>query len=113
MDVDVLALPHFLVEWYRPAIADETLDQSVARLIRCAASISAAGSPVQLIATLAVPNDEIVLAIFGSAAEQAVAEVCRQAGFPAQRLTAAVDARFWASVSGLGSPSAPQTAPQT
>ena len=88
-------LPHFLVEWYRPRIAEEPLDQSVARLISCAASSSAAGSPVHLVATLAVPNDEIVLAVFDSAAERTVAEVCRQAGCPAQRLTAAVDARFW------------------
>jgi hypothetical protein len=95
MGIAVPALPHFLVEWYRPAIAEESLDQSVARLIRCAASMSAAGSPVHLVATLAVPNDEMVLAIFDSAAEQFVAEVCRQAGCPAQRVTAAVDARFW------------------
>jgi hypothetical protein len=88
-------LPHFLVEWYRPTIAEEPLDQSVARLIRCAASSSAAGSQVNLLATLAVPSDEIVLAVFDSASEHAVAEVCRQAGCPVQRLTAAVDARFW------------------
>jgi hypothetical protein len=89
------ALPHFLVEWYRPAIAEEPLDLSVARLVQCAASISATGSPVNLLATLAVPSDEIVFAVFDSASEQSVAEVCRQAGCPAQRLTAAVDARFW------------------
>lgn len=95
MGIAAPALPNFLVEWYRPAIAEEPLDESVARLIRCAASISAAGSPVHLLATLAVPKDEIVLAIFGSAVEQTVVEVCRQAGFPAQRLTADVYARFW------------------
>ena len=86
---------HFLVEWYRPTIAEKQFDLSVARLIRCAASISATGSLVHLLATLAVPGDEIVLAVFDSASEQSVAEVCRQAGCPAQRLTAAVDARFW------------------
>jgi hypothetical protein len=89
------ALEHFLVEWYRPAIADEPLDLSVARLIECAASVSASGSPVSLLATLAIPSDEIVLAVFDSASEQSVADVCREAGFPAQRVTAAVDARFW------------------
>jgi hypothetical protein len=88
-------LAHFLVEWYRPAIAEEPLDLSVARLIRCAASISAPGSPVNLLATLAVPSDEIVFAVFDSASEQSVAEVCRQAGCPAQRVTSAVDAQFW------------------
>jgi hypothetical protein len=90
--------PHYLVEWYRSAIADEPLDHSVARLIQCAASMSAAGAPVNLLATLAVPTDEIVLAVFDSASELSVVEVCRQAGCPAQRLTAAVDARFWPSV---------------
>jgi hypothetical protein len=89
------ALEHFLVEWYRPAIADEPLDLSVARLIECAASVSATGSPVNLLAMLAVPSDEIVLAVFASASEQSVVDVCREAGCPAQRLTAAVDARFW------------------
>ncbi len=89
------ALEQFLVEWYRAAIAEEPLDLSVARLIECAASVSAAGSPVNLLATLAVPSDEIVLAVFDSASEQSVADVCRKAGCPAQRLTAAVDARFW------------------
>ena len=89
------ALPHYLVEWYRPAIANEPLELSVTRLIECAALVSASGSPVTLRATLAVPTDEIVLAVFDSASEHSIAEVCRQAGCPAQRVTAAVDARFW------------------
>jgi hypothetical protein len=88
-------LMHFLVEWYRPAIADESFDLSIERLIRCAAMVSSAGSQVKLLATLAVPSDEIVFAVFDSASEQSVAEVCRQAGHPAQRVTASVDARFW------------------
>lgn len=87
--------PRFLVEWYRPAIADEPLELSVGRLIECAAGLSAAGSPVHLLATLAIPADEVVFAIFDSTEEHAVAEVCRQAGCPPQRVTAAVDARLW------------------
>lgn len=89
------ALTHFLVEWYRPALADEPLERSIARLIESAASVSAAGSPVNLRATLAIPNDEIVFAVFDSASAHTVAEVCRTAGCPAQRLTAGIDARFW------------------
>ena len=57
--------------------------------------VSAVGTPVHLRATFATPTDEIVLAVFDSAAEHAVAEVCRRAGCPAQRLTTHVDARFW------------------
>jgi len=89
------SLTCFLVEWYRSALADEPLDTSVARLIECAESMSAAESPVRLRATFATPADEIVLAVFDSASADAVAEVCRRAGCPAQRLTAHVDARFW------------------
>lgn len=85
----------FLVEWYRPAIADEPLDHSVARLIECAATASAEGSPVHLLATLAVPADEVVFAIFDSMSEKPVADVCRSAGCPPQRVTSAVEARFW------------------
>jgi hypothetical protein len=88
-------LLHFLVEWYRPAIADEPLDLSVSRLIQCAASSSAAGFPVNLLATLGIPSDEIVLAVFDSTSDHTVSEVCRRAGFPAQRITGTVDARFW------------------
>jgi hypothetical protein len=87
--------PHFLVEWYRPAVVVEPLDVSVSRLIECAAAISAGGSPVNLRATLAIPSDEMVFAVFDSASKQSVAEVCRRAGCPAQRVTAVVDARFW------------------
>lgn len=93
-----IALPpaaRFLVEWYRPTIADEPLELSVARLIECAATVSASGSPVHLLATLAIPDDEVVFAIFDSTVEHSVAEVCRQAGCPPQRVTAAVHARFW------------------
>lgn len=86
---------HYLVEWYRPTITDEPLDRSIARLIRSAASVSAAGVRVGLRATLAIPDDEIVFAVFDSASEQTVAQVCREAGCPAHRLTAGIDARFW------------------
>jgi hypothetical protein len=86
---------HFLVEWYRPAVADEPLDLSIERLIHCAASVSAAGFPVNLLATVSVPRDEVVFAIFDSVSEQSVAEVCRRSGYPAQRMSASVDARFW------------------
>ena len=89
------SLTYFLVEWYRPAITDEPFDTSVARLIECAESMSAPESPVRLRATFATSADEVVLAVFDSVSEEAVAEVCRRAGCPAQRLTAHVDARFW------------------
>lgn len=86
---------HILAEWYRSAITDEPLGRSIARIIQSAAAVSASGRPVTLRATLAIPDDEIVFAVFDSASEQTVAQVCREAGCPAQRLTAGIDIRFW------------------
>jgi hypothetical protein len=93
-------LSTFLVEWYRSALAEEPLDVIVARLIEHAETMAAVGTPVHLRATFATATDEIVLAVFDSVTEDAVAEVCRRAYCPAQRLTAHVEARFWPTESG-------------
>lgn len=79
----------FLVEWYRPRLAD--LDDAADALSACAATMSAEGSPVQLLMTLAVPTDEVVFGIFGAKSADLVAQACRRAGHPAERLSAALD----------------------
>ena len=85
----------FLVEWYRPDVGGAAFDRGIARLIECAASSSVAGgAPVHVLVTFAVPSDEVAFAVFDASTAQAVAEVCDQAGIPAQRLTPAVDASF-------------------
>ena len=43
---------------------------------------------------LAVPTDEVVFGVFAAGTADVVAQTCRQAGVPAQRLTAAIDARI-------------------
>ena len=52
------------------------------------------GSPVRLLMTLAVPDDEVVFRVFAAGSAQAVSEACRRAGVPAERLTNAMDARI-------------------
>ena len=83
----------YLAEWYGPEVTEELLDNTVARLGECVRSMCAAGSPVQLLTALAVPNDELIFGVFAAGSEEAVARVCRQAGIPAQRISAAIDAR--------------------
>jgi hypothetical protein len=83
----------YLAEWYRPQLTEELLDSTVARLDECVRAMCAAGSPVQLLTAVAVPNDELVFGVFAARSEQVVAQVCRQAGVPAQRLSPAIDAR--------------------
>jgi hypothetical protein len=81
--------PCYLVEWYRREFIAEPLEVSASRLSAGIASMCADGSPVRLVTILAVPTDEVVFAVFAAVSEDIVAEVCRRAGFPADRLSAA------------------------
>jgi hypothetical protein len=81
----------YLVEWYRPEVAED-LDDTVTKLDEWVASLCTAGSPVELLMAFAVPIDEVVFGVFAAASADVVAQACRRAGIPAQRLTAAVRA---------------------
>jgi hypothetical protein len=59
-----------------------------------AASVSAQGFPVRLLTLVSVPTDEVLFGVFAADGEQIVAQACRRAGLPAQRLTAAVNTRI-------------------
>jgi hypothetical protein len=88
-----LHLRCYLAEWYRSELTEELLDNTITRLDECVAAVCAAGSPVQLLMAIAVPNDELVFGVFAAGSKQVVARICRQAGIPAQRLSLAIDAR--------------------
>lgn len=83
----------YLAEWYGPEVTEELLEHTVARLDECVRAMCAAGSPMQLVTVLAVPNDELIFGVFAAGNEEVVARVCRQAGIPAQRISPAIDAR--------------------
>ena len=83
----------YLAEWYGPEVTEELLDNTVARLDECVRAMCAAGSPMQLVTVLAVPNDELIFGVFAADSQQIVTQVCRQAGIPAQRISPAIDAR--------------------
>jgi hypothetical protein len=80
----------YIAEWYR--LAEESLVLAVTTIEACASTTAGEQSPVKLLAMLAVPTDEVVFGIFAAGSADAVADVCHQAGLPAQRLTAAFDA---------------------
>jgi hypothetical protein len=83
----------YLAEWYRAQPTEELLKGDVEQLDECVNSMCAHGSPVQLVMTLAIPTDELIIGVFTAGSEQVVAQVCRQAGIPLQRLSLAIDAR--------------------
>jgi hypothetical protein len=92
--------PCYLVEWYRPAGSGAQLARTTGMIDAYAASMSAAGSRVHLLAVVVVPSDEVIFGVFAADSEADVAETCRQAGMAAQRVTAAL---------GLGGAALPLT----
>jgi hypothetical protein len=81
----------FLAEWYGPRPVGDTLAHTTAKLDECAVAVTAQGSPVRLLMTLALPSDEVMFALFDAPSADDVARICDQAGIPAERLTPAVD----------------------
>jgi hypothetical protein len=77
----------FLAEWYRQGLAEAPVGPTVATLDDAAAEISASGTPVRLLAILAVPTDAALFGVFSAASAQIVAQTCDRAGMSAQRLT--------------------------
>jgi hypothetical protein len=89
--------PHlrcYLVEWYRADLTDEALGQTLAQLHQGAASLSAEGSPTQVLLALTVPSDEVVLGVFAASSAEIVSQACDRAGLPAERVTAALAGPF-------------------
>jgi hypothetical protein len=78
---------HVLVEWYRRELTESPIEPTAATLDDAAVSVSGGGSPVRLLALLAVPSDAVLFAIFSAASVQSVAEICDRAGLTAERLT--------------------------
>jgi hypothetical protein len=84
----------FLAEWYRQELADAPVEPMLATLDDAAAVVSASGTPVRLLAVLAVPTDAVLFGVFLAASAQAVEQTCEQAGMSAQRLSPAAGVHF-------------------
>jgi N-acyl-L-homoserine lactone synthetase len=81
----------YLVEWYRPALLAQPIDDAVARLDDAA---SAEDAPVRLLMTMAAVTDEVLYSLFTAESAESVQRVCRRAGWPADRITDRIDARI-------------------
>jgi hypothetical protein len=77
----------FLAEWYRRELVEEPVEPTIATLDDAAADMSASGTPVRLLAVVAVPSDAVLFAVFSAASAHLVAQTCDRAGMSAQRLT--------------------------
>ena len=84
--------PRYLVEWYRPEIADEPLEQTARRIGRSAGEMSSDGGEIGLLLTLYLPGDEVAFCLFAADSADSVAHVCRRAQLPYHRIAEAVEA---------------------
>lgn len=80
----------FLVEWYGPRVPAHSIGATAGRLNDGAASKSARGQPIRLLMALAVPEDDYAFGVFAAESAEAVAQVCDDAGAPAERISTAV-----------------------
>ena len=93
MSTAVAVATRYLVEWYRPNLTPQLIDELVAALDRGAAETSAEGFPVWLLMTLAVPSDEVLYGVFAADSPELVETACARAGVAPERMSVDVDAR--------------------
>jgi hypothetical protein len=86
-------LPFYLVEWYRPEITAQPLDETVAKLGAGMLAMRAEGRAVRLLMALTARTDQVLYSVFAAASPDTVWQACERAGFPAERVTADIDAR--------------------
>jgi hypothetical protein len=87
-------MPCYLVEWYRPELIEDQFSTALAVLGDCVATMTSEGTPVRVLHTVTVPADQVVFGVIAAGSEAVVAELCRRAGVPAERLTAAISTRL-------------------
>ena len=100
----------FLVEWYWPNLTRQSTDDLVADLARATADMSAEGSPVWVLMTLAVPTDEVLYGVFAADSPELVQAACARAGAVPERMSQDVDARITAHFTAGGDAPPPQLA---
>jgi hypothetical protein len=93
MSTAVPVATRYLVEWYRPNLTRQLIDDMVADLNEATAGTCADGSPVWLIMTVAVPTDEVLYGVFAAESPELVRTTCERAGYVPERLSVDIDAR--------------------
>jgi hypothetical protein len=79
-------LPRYLVEWYRPDVTGELLEQAAQMIGRSIEEMTAEGAVIDLLLTVFVPDDEVGFCLFAAGSPAAVEQACRQAGLPFDRI---------------------------
>lgn len=75
------------MEWYRPDVTSETIENIATMLATAATTMCAEGRPVRLLIALAVPADEVLYGVFTAYSADTVVRTCQNAGIPVERLS--------------------------
>jgi hypothetical protein len=84
-------VPSYLVETYVPHSRPQDARTTAQRARSIAETLSRGGTPVRYIRTTFLPGDETCFHLFEAMSEEAVGEVCRQAGIGSARIVPAVE----------------------
>jgi hypothetical protein len=79
----------YLAEWYTGQSDDLPITHVAQCLRRSLAAIDPEAHPPQLLYAVAVPQDAYMFGVFTADSAELVTRACRQAGLPADRVTAA------------------------
>jgi hypothetical protein len=92
MPTDDAVSLRYLVEWYRPHIRGRAITDVADRVRRAVAALPSSAQPPALLYALEVPQDGYAFGVFTADSADAVSQICQQAGLPADRVSAAVEA---------------------
>lgn len=84
-------VPRYLVEWYRPGLGEELLEETAQRLDHVARDVTADGHLIDLLLTLFMPRDEVAFCLFAAESAEAVTRVCHRAALPYDRIAEALE----------------------
>lgn len=84
-------LQRYLVEWYSPDTTERALAERVGTITTHAAAVDDVS--VVLLTTWLLPTDEVVFGLFAARSPESVDQLCRRSGYPAGRVSVAVEAR--------------------
>jgi hypothetical protein len=93
MSTAVPVKTRYLVEWYRPNLTRQLIDQMVGDLDKATTILRDEGSQVLLIMSVAVPTDEVLYGVFEADSRQLVWTACERAGSIPERMSVDIDAR--------------------
>jgi hypothetical protein len=85
-----VASSRYLAEWYTPRLRHRAITDVAQCLQRSLAAIPTDHDRPELLYAVEVPQDGYAFGVFSADSADLVARACRQAGLPADRVTAAV-----------------------